>query len=182
MKRGFTLIETVIAVAITVFLFLGLAVLFVAFMRLYREQQAAWNTRDAVGITLRALEDAVIPASHVLATRSFSGTTYATSGDVLVLELPSVDDDGSIESGKYDYAAFYLSDGIVYRITSADASSARVSGTRALGRLVTGLSFSYDAADVTQATIVTATVAASSSASGASVAEQFSESIRLRNL
>ena len=154
--KGFTLIETVIVIAITTMALFALVNLFILFNATYGYQQAFIATAGAAGTAMNALEAAVLPARRVLASRDFSGTAYASGPTALVLELPAIDSSGDIIPEMSDYVAFYTSGAILYRLTEANAGSARASGVKQLSATLNSLAFTYDNADFTQVTSVAA--------------------------
>lgn len=155
MKRGFSLLETVVIIGVTVMALLALVNLFLIFNTLYGYQQAFMATAGSSGVSMNALEAAILPANRVVASRDFSGTIYASATTTLVLELPAIDEGGDIIAGANDYVAFYTDSATLYRLIETDASSVRTPGLKQLSATLSSLSFSYDAADVTQATNIT---------------------------
>jgi hypothetical protein len=106
---------------------------------------------------MSAISAAVTPADSVVSSHTFSGTSVSTGANALVLELPTVNAAGAIVPNAHDYVGFYLTGTDLYRAIDANASSARVSGTKRIAPLVALMSLSYDTADATQATTVFAT-------------------------
>ena len=102
MTRGMTLIEVLIATAISGVLLAALANLFGTFNALYAYQNAFRDTAGASGTVLHGTEAAVLPANRILSTHDFAGTSYGSDAGTLVLELPSVDMGGAIVPGQYD--------------------------------------------------------------------------------
>jgi len=154
MKRGITLVETVVVISITTLALFALTNLFLLFNSTYGYQQAVIATAGSAGSAMNALEAAVLPASEVLVSRDFSDTAYASATTTLVLELPAVDGSGDMLPGAYDYIVFYTSDGTLYRLTEADAGSARTSGLKLLSTTLNSLAFTYDNGDFAQVTNV----------------------------
>lgn len=154
MKKGFTLIETVIVIGITLIALAALVNLFLIFNSIFGYQQAYMKTAGAAGSALAAFEAAVLPAAQVLASHDFSGTIYSSAATVLVLELPSVDSSGGIISNTKDYIVFYTSSGTLYELTEVGTGSVRMSGNKQLCTTVSSLAFTYDNVDFTQVTSV----------------------------
>ncbi len=158
MNRGFTLIESVITIGISVVALIALVNMFFVFNSIYGYQQAFIATAGSAGRALSALEASVLPAETVVASHSFSGTIYTSTTTTLVLSLPSVDGTGTIVSGAKDYVAFYASSTELFRLVLADARSTRQSGSTRLSATLDALSFTYDNADFTKVTNVIADV------------------------
>ncbi len=182
MKRGFTLLESVIVIGISALALIALSNLFFIFNSIYGYQQVFMATSGSASKTLNALEAAVFPAEHVLASRSFSGTTYTSSTTVLVLELPSIDSSGNIISGVKDYVAFYTDSAKFYRLVEAGSGSTRVSGLTLLSTTLNALSFTYDNADFAQVANVTAELRMQAQFKQEVVQSHLREQLHLRNL
>jgi prepilin-type N-terminal cleavage/methylation domain-containing protein len=181
-KRGFTLIEMIITLGISVVALIALVNIFLTFNSVYGYQQAFMAAAGSAGSAMNALEAAVLPADQVLASHSFSGTAYSSGATALVLELPAVDSAGNIVAGVKDYIAFYTSGTTLYRLTLAGAGSARVSGTKKLSTTLNSISFTYDNADFTKVTNVTADVQTQAQYKQQTVQGHLSEQLYLRNL
>lgn len=179
---GFTLIETVIVISIYTLALGALVNLFLIFNSLYNHQQAFIVTAGSAGTSVNALEAAILPADHVLASYSFSGTTYSSATTTLVLELPSLDSSGVAISGTKDYIVFYRSGSTLYRLTQAHATSARVSGLQQLSTTVNSLIFTYDSSDFTQVTNVTVDILTQSQVKLQTIQSRLQERLYLRNL
>ena len=152
MTRGMTLVEAVVTIGISTVALLALMNLFFIFNSIYGYQMAFVAAAGSASAAMNAFEASILPAERVLAFHDFSGTIYTSSADTLVLELPAFDDSGDIVSGAKDYVVFYVSAGTLYRLVEADEQSARHSGRTQLSAVLDALSFTYDTADVTNAT------------------------------
>ena len=179
--RGFNLIETLITVAVMLVLGAALALLYRSVTTLHTYERALHGATETVGQVRQAVDEAVRPASRVLVSHTFAGGTYATGATNLVLEAPSVDATGSVIDGRYDYTAFYLASSTVYRASEPDAASARRAGTTVLGE-ITALTFTYDSATISEITVVTLDVTASSTVRDTTAASRAKESVRLCNI
>ena len=155
MMRGFTLIEVLVLIVVSVVALLALVNLFLIFNSIYGYQQAFIATAGSAGKAMNALEASVLPADAVLASRTVGGTLYTSATTTLVLELPSVDGSGNLVTGAKDYIVFYTASTTLYRLVSANAQSARISGTTILSTTLSALSFTYDNTDFTKVTKVT---------------------------
>lgn len=182
MKRGFTLIETIITIGISVLALIALASLVLTFNSMYGYQQAFMTAAGSAGSAMNALEAAVLPSNQVLASHSFSGTTYSSSATVLVLELPAMNGSGNIVAGVKDYIAFYATGAALYRRTLAGAGSVRVSGTKQLSTTLNSISFTYNDPDFTKVTSVTADVQTQAQYKQQTVQGHLNEQLYLRNI
>ena len=155
---GFTLTETIITIAMTAVIMMALANLYLNFNSLYAYQQTFVATTNAARNGISALRSSVLPANQVLVSHSFSGTTVTSGANALVLTVPSVDAAGDIVSGAYDYIGFYLVGTELIENTEANAASTRRTGIRRAATLVASIVFTYDTANVTEASRVAADI------------------------
>lgn len=181
MTRAFTLIETIIVVAITALMMLALANLFNNFNVLYAYQQTFVASANNAGSALNAIGAAVLPADHVIASHTFSGQLRSSGATTLVVELPTINSSGVVIPNAFDYIAFYLSGTDLYRVTDPNVSSIRASGTKKVASLISSLSFSYDNGDFTLVTYVSTNVTATLNARNGQVQTSLHEQFYLRN-
>ncbi|MDD3531639.1 MAG: hypothetical protein PHV99_03570 [Candidatus Pacebacteria bacterium] len=182
LTRGFTLIETFIVIAMSVVALAALANLFIMFNTSYGYQQAFIASAGSASSAMNALEASVLPADQVLASHSFNGTTYSSGAATLVLELPSIDSSGNVITGVYDYIVFYASATNLYRLTVIGTGSVRSAGLKLLSATLSSLSFTYDNADFTKVTSVTADLETQAQFKQQTVESHLAERLYLRNL
>jgi prepilin-type N-terminal cleavage/methylation domain-containing protein len=151
-KRGFTLIETVVVIAISVMALLALVNLFIVFNSIYGYQNAFIAAAGSAGGSMNSLEAYVSQAENVLASRTVSGTSYSSGTSTLVLEIPSIDSSGNALPSAKDYVVFHASGTVLYRIVAADNQSSRLSGQKQMSGTLSSLSLTYDDSDFTQVT------------------------------
>ncbi len=144
MKRGFTLIETLVVVALTVAAFITLTNLLFTFNSLNEYQQISIQTAGSAGTAINDLEAAILPADHVLTSHVFSGISLSSGTTTLILQLPAVDTSGNSIPGVSDYVGFYVSSSSLYRVIAANAASSRSSGVKLLSSTLDSLLFTYN--------------------------------------
>jgi len=64
------------------------------------------------------------------------------------LQIPAVDSSGNVIINTWDYAAFYVDNGKLFRVVEANAASSRQSGSRLLAESLLSISFTYDNANM----------------------------------
>ncbi len=180
-NRGFTLTETVVVIGLYVVILLALTNVYLTFTRLYAYQQTFVPVAQSAGGALDAITAAVLPASHVLAQHTFSGTTRSSDATTLVLKSPSLTSSGSIIAGTYDYIAFYLNGSDLYRLTEIGTGSVRVAGTKRVGSMVNSLTFTYDNANFALVTKVDTDITAQTAVRGQTVGSHLRQQTFLRN-
>ncbi len=182
MTRGFTLIETLITVALFVVLILAVTQLSVVYGHFISLQ------KSSIGITLggSSIMDAVrtagLQADHVVASHVFSGVAYTSGTTTAVFELPAIDASGATIANTYDYIGIFASGTNAYRLTDAAAGSARVSGEKQLTSALDALSFTYDSASFPAVASVTVDATTSALIRGDTVQTHLREHLYLRNL
>lgn len=181
-SSGFTLVETFIVIGLSVGSLIALVNLFLIFNSVYGNQQAFLAAAGSASNAMNAFEASVLPAAQVLASHSFSGTTYSSDASTLVLELPAIDSSGNVIAGVEDYVVFYSSSAKLYRLLEAGAGSARTSGRTQLSTTLNSLSFTYDDTDFTKVKSVTADITTLAQFKQQPVQGHLNEQMYLRNL
>ena len=179
--KGFTLLETVIVIGLTVFIMAALGNFYLNFNSVLGINGGRISVASGARNVMSEAETMILPAKQVLSSYEFSGTIYTTDANTIVLELPAINSSGTFIEGKYDHAVFYVSGTTVYRLLQADPESSRISGIKQLSTAVHALSFSYDNADFTQVRKVDVTIQTSIVIKGESITHQLHEQIYLRN-
>lgn len=181
MTRAFTLIETVIVIALSITMMIALGLLIFTFNKISSYEQASSASSGSASAVMREIESLVVPAHAVLQTHTFSGSTRTSSSTALVLEVPSYDSSGNVIANTYDYAAFYVTGTNAYRLLEANASSKRVSGTKQLSSTVSALTFTYSSSDFTKVSTTTVDVRTQAQVKQDIFTDHRREQIRLRN-
>jgi prepilin-type N-terminal cleavage/methylation domain-containing protein len=180
-QKGFTLIETIVAIGIATIILAGLLEMFINFNKIYNGQQGTARVTGSSAAIANALQTAVSQAVQVEASTTISGTTYTTDTDTLVLKLPSVNSTGSMVTAKYDYAVFYVTGTSMYEKISVDAASSRPAITKLLSDTINQTSFTYDNGDVTLATKVNADIILRLAISRQTFSHRLKQTTSLRN-
>lgn len=147
-NRGFTFIEAIFAVAVFIFITLAMMYLYYNFSNIYNYQQVEARVAGSARTVANELQSAVLQSDKIVSSRAFSGHTYSTDQDTLVLEVPSIDSSGSIVDGKFDYAVFYIVGTNFYKLTEVDAASVRPSGLKQLSDAIATITFTFDNANL----------------------------------
>ena len=178
---AFTLIETVIVVAVSLSMMLALSLLLYTFNKSSTHGKLSAQSYDSASAVLREVEAFVLPASAVLETHSFASATHTSTTTSLVLQVPSIDSSGNVITNTYDYVAFYTAGTNVYRLLEKNALSARVAGTQLLSQTLGALSFSYDSATFSEIRVVTIDIETGATVKEEVFTTRLREQIRLRN-
>ncbi len=179
--RAFTLVETMIVIAISAIMFITISILIFKFNMTSEYQQAILQSSGSASALIKEVETLTLPADAVLLTHIFSGVTRTSTSTTLVLEIPSIDSSGNIIPNAHDYAAFYTTGTIAYRTLEKNAASVRVSGTKKLSDTVQSLTFTYNNAALTAADIVTVDAQMQTHAKQELMYDHRQQQIRLRN-
>lgn len=180
-SRGLTLVETLIVAALGASMLVMLAFLMLQFNNSLSSEQTASKASGAASAVMRDMESLIVPADAVLQTHSFASGSYTSTTTSLVLEMPSIDSSGNVIASTYDYAAFYTTGANVYRVLEVNAASNRTSGTKLLSSNMLSLTFSYDTADVTKASLITIDLQIQAQVKQTILSDHRREQVRLRN-
>jgi len=179
--RAFSLIETVIVIALSAVIMMVLGLLIYNFNKTSLYGQALTQSSGSASTIMREIESLTFPAHAVLQTHTFPSATYTSTSTSLVLEIPSVDSSGNVIANTYDYAVFYSVGTNAYRLLTANALSKRVSGTKQLSATLNALTFTYNNADFTKVGSITIDIQTQASAKQDILSDHRREQIRLRN-
>lgn len=180
-RNGFTLIEVIFAVAILIFMFVAITYLYNNYYNVYGFQQTNVSVADSAHAAMRELQNAALQADKIIASHTFSGNTYNTGQHTLVLEIPSIDGSQNIVSGKYDYVVFYITGKNLYKRFQADAASSRSSSLTTISTIVSTLTFTYDNANLAQASKISTDIDVQKAAGKRTVTYHLAQEIYLRN-
>ena len=181
-KKGFSLVEALLAIAIFIFILLALVIIYASYTKVYNYQQETVRVAGSARLAMNEIQSHALQASHIVQDRSFSGTVYGSDEDALVLEIPAIDESGDIISGQFDWVVFYKSGNSLYRLVEADADSRRTSGLTELSGAVETLSFSYNNADLSLASQVEMDIQVRTTTRGQTITHHLHQEIYLRNL
>jgi prepilin-type N-terminal cleavage/methylation domain-containing protein len=174
---GFTLIELLVVIVMIAALMLVLVNLFLGQNKIYRTQTAELNVTSSARSALDDIDFFVRSADVVAA----SNGGYSTGAQILVLQIPSINAQSQIITATFDYVVFYLTGTDFFRQIFANAASTRPSGTKLLGRNVTGLAFTYNNMNYALVTEVTTDMTIQESATYQDRAITISSKSKLRN-
>lgn len=181
-QAGFTLIETIVAIAIMTIVLAALLLLLTNFYKVFHAQQSTARVAGSATIAGNELQAKITQATQIVASSTISGTLYTTDSDTLVLELPSYNGSGAIIASTYDYAVFYVDSGSLYLRVQPNGSSSRPTIYKKLSDSISTTSFTYDNGDVTQATKVDIDILMQLTASKTTTAHRLKQTVYLRNL
>ncbi len=151
-QTGFTLIELLISLTIFVLVMLALFSLYDNYSGIFGSQQALFNIAGSASAAMTELQQTTMQADLVVGSHVFANGAYNSGVSTLILELPAMDEEDHEPLGTWDYVVFYVTDGKLYKLTEAAASSSRTSNLKQLSDTVFALTFTYDNVDPTQAT------------------------------
>jgi prepilin-type N-terminal cleavage/methylation domain-containing protein len=180
-RKGFTFIEMIVAVAVLVFIMIGIVVVYRNYTSVYEYQEATVKVSGSARVAANELQKIALQADKIATSHDFSGHNYSSDQHTLVLEIPSVDSSGHVVSGKYDYAVIYLTGSDLYRRIEADAASDRSSGITRLSEAVSSLDFTYNDANLDLANKIDMDLRTETSSRGQTISYRLTREIFLRN-
>lgn len=141
-KSGYTLVEALLAIAISVPVVLVLVSIFNATYKTYSIETARAQLALQDDGAVRRLDRLISQALSVSASHG----SYTTGGGTLVLQLPSVDVNQKIIPVTYDYVIYQV-DPVnptkLLEISQVDAASHRTAGSRAVVNHLSSITFRY---------------------------------------
>lgn len=148
--RGFTLVETLVVIAIFSIVSVAITGIFRGHSDLYR----LFDAEARAGTASRMIADRMLysirEADMVLASHDFAGIIHASGADELVLRIKTVDAAGNFIPGSFDYLAYYRDSAApekLFEIIDASSGSRRNSGTRQLADVTREVSLTYNTSD-----------------------------------
>lgn len=143
-ERGMSLVESITVVALVSLLSLILMDIFIAHGRIFNLSSANSDFELQAAEAMEAVGKDIRVADKTLAAKTINSESFTASSGTLILEMPSIDPAGQVVSGKYDYAAIYLSGNKIFLSQEADAASSRPTSKRSLSDSVSSLQFVCD--------------------------------------
>lgn len=145
-KKGVTIIEFLVAIAIFVIIGGILTSIFISGWRAFDRESAQTNTQSQAKFVTSTITRETQQATAVVPTRTFGGQVYNSSSSTLILELISFDANKNLIDGAFDYGVFYLDpdDNKKLKLTiEANPLSNRRSETKTISLLIESIAFSY---------------------------------------
>ena len=178
---GFSLLEVIIVIFISAVVVLAVFEIYITLSKTYLLQHASINASSGAAAFVNELQDMAHQADAIETSASISGTTYTSGSTTVVFELPAVNSSGDVLSNTYDYVTLYATSTNAYRVIDANASSARVDGTKKLSDVVQNLTFTYDTGTPSTATAVTIDMTTATTVKSNTVQTRLKQQVYLRN-
>ena len=106
-KKGFSLLEMIVVLAIFGVIVSAISVMNVSSNRIYTQLQTQSINQLDREIFTREVSFLMRSAIEVLPTRTFGSTLYATSTNTLIISLPGIDEQGRSTGTAMDHAVVY---------------------------------------------------------------------------
>lgn len=156
-RRGFSLMEAITVIGIMTIVLVMVDQIFAVSYDVFVKQSARTDNEVGAILATRTISDLARGAAAIESSATVDGTAYATTDQVLVLKMPTVDASNNVVAGSYDHVAFYR-DGTdttkIYADTEAAAGSKRLTGKKLVTAYNLALRFRFNDPDVTKATRV----------------------------
>jgi len=154
-KRGFTVLELTIAIAILAILSLIIATIIIRSGIIFEKQQGNVETGLANRFVLDEISQNVRAAKQVEESFISGPDNYTTGTATLILKIPAINAAGETISGVFDRVVFYKDSEKIIKKVYPDSQSTRKQISQILTITTRTLNFSYNNADVTAASAVT---------------------------
>ncbi len=180
--RGFTLIESLIVISISVIIFLIVATSFATLWKLSQTNLAAFETKSQAGIALQKISELIEESNSVLSSWSINETLYQTGENVLALRMPAVTEAGEIIPASFDYVAFAIpSTSILIADFAKAPQSSRPQGQIIFSNLAKALNFRYNSSTSTEITTIEIFLETAKSAYDSTKTSTLSTVVKLKN-
>ena len=179
--KGFSLIETVIVIALFFTLIVGLSFLFIRHNQIYHFEDALIHVTGTARQTMQDINTFTLQAHRVLNSQTVNGTAYTSGAATLVLQLPSINSSSAIIANTWDYVAFYKTGSQVWEQYQAGTGSIRPTITKLLTDSAASLTFTYDNATFASVKKVTVDLQTSQVYKTQTTLDHLEQQIRLRN-
>ncbi len=194
-RQAFTIIEVVVAAALTLIVAGVIASIFIGTWRAQTSQQTYTQLQLKSRTAADEIAAQIKTAAQILTNASLSGTTYTTGVNLIVLRTPSLDANENILPGT-DYFVFRRNpnnSSEIERLVFADAASARTSipSPTVLNDAASALVFTYyntaggtltpGVSDITTTESVNVSVTSAKTLQGRSYSRQIDAKAFLRN-
>ena len=153
-QNGYTILEALVSVAITAVIALVLFGLLFIHMRITNMGSGNSILQKQRTIIEQELEESIHLTTHVVASATINGVLYQSSISTLILELPSIDNDGFVITDAFDYVVYYLDGARLLTETESNPLSARQSVNKELSDSVGEMNFWYNNSSLTDASLV----------------------------
>ena len=156
-NRGIGLMESIAVIGIMTIILVMVSQIFAVSYDVFIKQSARTDNETSAVIAARVISDMTRDSSVIQSSRTINGTTYTTSANTLVLQMPTIDSNNNVVTGSYDYIAFYR-DGTtptkIFSDTQPAPGSKKVQGKKLVTAYNSILTFRYNNSDITKATRV----------------------------
>lgn len=176
MKKGFSLLEVIMAIALFSLLSLGISTLYLGYKDMYFFSSIQVSTTEQARSALKEITKYTLEANRVLSSYG----EYSSGSNSLVLKLYSINQAGDVLDGKWDYVYFYTLNSKLYRQIQSDSQSSRISGTKFLADNVT-LSFTYNDPDFEKVNKISVDIQIQKQAKTRQTSIHLSQQLLLRN-
>jgi prepilin-type N-terminal cleavage/methylation domain-containing protein len=183
MRRGFTLLEIIIVLAIALVCFLVILGMYISQSQLFTNESNIAELQTINSIAQETLSGTIEQGMEIIESRTINGTAYASDSDTIIIKLPAYNASKTIINGIYDYIAFNF-DTVNSKIisnTETGTGSARISGEKTVANFVSALNFRYNSNVWTSVNEVEMTLATKKEIGGAEREEQTFKTIQLKN-
>ncbi|MBI2040336.1 hypothetical protein HYT18_04655 [Candidatus Microgenomates bacterium] len=143
-QMGLTLMEAIIATAITAVLGILLLVIIINSSNLFYKQTSKVEQGRGINDTLSKVRETIKQSQGVNSTYPPSGApTYTSGSQQIVLKVPAIDNLGNTISNTFDYFVFFLDQDKLRFKVFPDISSSRKSSDQLLSINADSLTFQY---------------------------------------
>ncbi len=180
-QKGFTIIETVVVVAMLVLILVGMLALFTSHNKIYNYETALIKATGSARAAMNDISEDALQATRVVTSQTINSTAYTSGATTVIFQIPSFDSSGAPIANTYDYVAYALTGTTLVEDFQAGSGSIRVTHTKTLSTSVSALNITYDSATWASVKKVTVDLTTSEVYRGETITQHLVEQYKLRN-
>lgn len=183
MRRGFTILEIIIVLAIALVCFLIILGMYISQSQLYTSESDISELQTINSIAQETISGTIEQGMEIVGSQTINGTAYASDSNTIIVKLPAYNASKQIISNIYDYIAFDFNnaDSKIISNTETGAGSARISGEKTIASFVGALNFRYNDNVWANVSEVEMTLVTKKEINGTEREEQTFKTIKMKN-
>lgn len=183
MRRGFTMLEIIIALAIALVCFLIILGMYISQSQLYTSESNVAELQTINSTAQEEIAKTIEQGATVIESRTVNAILYASGTNTIIIRLPAYDSSQTIISNVYDYVVFDFDseNSKIISNTEIGPGSARRSGEKIITNFVSALNFRYNTNVWTSVNMVEMTIVTKKEIGDVEHEEKTFKNIQLKN-
>jgi len=146
MRKGFTLLELIIVLAIALVCFLIVLGMYISQSKLYTNESDISELQTINSIAQEAISGTIEQGMEIIETRTINGIPYTSDSNTIIVKLPAYNASKQIINGIYDYVVFDFDseNSKIISNTEIGTGSARLPSEKMIADFAGALNFRYN--------------------------------------